>query len=97
MDLKTYFGSSERGTAKKLASSIGVSQSFLSQMASGLSPISQERCFLIEQATAGAVARWDLKPHNWHKLWPELVGAPGSPPVPNHTTSPSTATEQEAL
>ncbi|MGF6878384.1 transcriptional regulator [Paraburkholderia sp. MM5477-R1] len=82
MNLKEYIAGSKRGTAKRLAESLGISQSYLSQMASGQSPISQERCFLIEQQTAGVVMRWELKPRNWHKLWPELISKPGSPPVP---------------
>ncbi|MBC8730016.1 transcriptional regulator [Paraburkholderia sp. UCT2] len=82
MNLKEYIAGSKRGTAKRLAESLGISQSYLSQMAAGQSPISQERCFVIEQVTSGMVMRWDLKPSNWHKLWPELAGAPGSPPIP---------------
>ena len=36
----------------------------------------------LERETAGAVRRWDLRPHDWHLIWPELVGAEGAPPVP---------------
>ena len=41
-----------------------------------------ERCVQIEQATDGAVTRRDLRPADWHLIWPELVGAEGAPPVP---------------
>jgi DNA-binding transcriptional regulator YdaS (Cro superfamily) len=45
-------------------------------------------CFLIEQATAGQVSRKDLRPDDWHKIWPELVAVdPGhagrQPPTTN--------------
>ena len=30
----------------------------------------------------GVVARWDLRPDDWHRIWPELVGMDGAPPVP---------------
>src|SRR4051794_11851246 len=101
MNLKEYIAGSKRGTAKKLAESLGISQSYLSQMASGQSPISQERCVVIEQVTGGMVPRWELKPGNWHKLWPELVGTAGSPPIPTATIAkkrgeagqPTTTTE----
>ena len=33
-----------------------------------------ERCAAIERATAGAVTRRDLRPHDWHLIWPELIG-----------------------
>lgn len=34
-----------------------------------------ERCVAIESATAGAVTRRDLRPDDWHRIWPELVTA----------------------
>jgi DNA-binding transcriptional regulator YdaS (Cro superfamily) len=52
----------ERGNAKSLAESLGVSISYVSQMASGKSPISPERCIPIEIATKGQVTRYELRP-----------------------------------
>lgn len=40
---------------------------------------SPENCTAIEQATERAVMRWDLRPDDWHRIWPELIGAPGAP------------------
>lgn len=74
MDLKSYF-KSERLAAKRLAESLGVSPSYLSQMSSGLVPISPERAVLIEKATDCAVTRRDLFPENWERIWPELATA----------------------
>jgi len=34
---------------------------------------SPEYCVAIEVATAGAVTRRDLRPDDWHRIWPELV------------------------
>jgi hypothetical protein len=34
----------------------------------------------IEQRTQWR--RWDLRPDDWHRIWPELVGADGAPQVP---------------
>jgi DNA-binding transcriptional regulator YdaS (Cro superfamily) len=73
MDLKTYI-SAERGRAAALAADLGVSPSYLSQMASGKASISPERCVQIEQKTFGAVKRQHLKPDDWQLTWPELVG-----------------------
>ena len=36
----------------------------------------------IEQATAGAVMRWDLRAEDWHRIWPELRAAADAPPLP---------------
>jgi len=36
----------------------------------------------LEAATDGAVRRWDLRPDDWHRIWPELIGADGAPDVP---------------
>lgn len=73
MDLKEFISTSERGTSKKLAAFLGVSPSYLSQMVSGKSPISEKRCVLIEQFTAEKSARRDLRPHDWMLIWPELA------------------------
>ena len=72
MDLKTFIETSERGTATMLAEKINVSTSFLSQMASGAASISPARCVEIEQATCGIVSRRDIRPDDWHLIWPEL-------------------------
>ncbi|EMU3955707.1 helix-turn-helix domain-containing protein [Neisseria gonorrhoeae] len=32
------------------------------------------RCVQIEKLTGGAVNRKDLRPDDWHLIWPELAG-----------------------
>jgi DNA-binding transcriptional regulator YdaS (Cro superfamily) len=73
MDLKTYITESPRGTAAKLALELGVSASYLSQMAHGQAPISPDRAVEIEQKTDGQVTREELYPNDWQRFWPELV------------------------
>lgn len=70
------------GSASKLAADIRVSPSMVSQWASGHRPVAIERCVAIEQATAGMVRRWDLRPDDWGAIWPELIGAEGAPTWP---------------
>lgn len=41
-----------------------------------------ERCVAIERANPAGVRRWDLRPNDWHEIWPELIGADGAPPIP---------------
>lgn len=42
---------------------------------------SPENCVAIEKATDGMVRRWDLRTDDWHRIWPELIGADGAPDV----------------
>lgn len=72
MNLKTYI-EKERGRATVIASALGWSLSYLSQMASGKSSISPEKAVLLEQITEGVVSRKDSRPDDWQKIWPELV------------------------
>lgn len=73
MKLKTYLEQLERGGVRSLADTIGISSSFLSQMASGRCKISPARCVLIESATNGIVSRKELRPDDWMLIWPELL------------------------
>lgn len=70
MNLKNYLASLERGAATKLAAKLGISISYLSQLASGKAPISAARCVAIEQATDGVVSRKELR-DDWQSIWPE--------------------------
>ena len=54
---------------------VGVHPVMVSQWSSGLKPVPVERCTDIERATSGAVTRRDLRPDDWHRIWPELVTA----------------------
>jgi DNA-binding transcriptional regulator YdaS (Cro superfamily) len=82
MNIGSYLESSERGTAARIARDIGVSAVMVSQWVSGIKAVPMDRCVAIERATAGKVKRWDLRPADWHRIWPELIGAEGAPRVP---------------
>lgn len=60
-------------SAADLAKDIGVTPVLISQWRNGIRPVPIERCVSIEQATAGQVTRKDLRPDDWHLIWPELV------------------------
>lgn len=45
----------------------------VSRWASGRRKVPIERCILIEQYTKGVVTRKDLRPDDWHLIWPELL------------------------
>lgn len=73
-----------RGRVGALAAALGVSGSLVTQWCAG-KPVSAERCSEIERLTERAVMRWDLRPHDWHLVWPELVGIDGAPCIPVET------------
>lgn len=68
------------GGQSALANLLGVSPPTVSQWRSGIRPIPAERCVAIEQATAGAVTRKDLRPNDWQQIWPELATNSKRPP-----------------
>lgn len=72
----------ERGRMAEVAAKANVSVAFLSQIANGVRGTPAERGADIERACDFAVRRWDLRPDDWHRIWPELMGADGAPPVP---------------
>lgn len=41
-----------------------------------------EHCAAIETASGGRVMRWQLRPNDWWRIWPELIDRPDAPPVP---------------
>lgn len=86
MDLRAYLQDAGRGAAASLARAVGVHPVMVSQWASGLKPVPVERCTVIEAATGRSVRRWDLRPTDWHEIWPELIGADGAPAIPEEAS-----------
>jgi DNA-binding transcriptional regulator YdaS (Cro superfamily) len=78
------------GTAAQIGRGIGVSPVLISQWAHGVRPVPIIHALAIERLTEGSVRRWDLRPNDWHLIWPELVGTEGAPPIPT-TETPSGA------
>ena len=62
----------ERGGAAELAASLEVSPSYLSQLAA-VEQISPVMSVKIEKATSGAVTRQEMRPDDWHLIWPEIA------------------------
>ena len=61
------------GGISKMAAVLGISGPTVSQWCTGIRPVPIERCVAIERATDGAVTRRDLRPDDWHEIWPELA------------------------
>ena len=87
MDLRTYLDTLPKGGRTQFAARVGLSPIYLSQLAArqdGREP-SPECCVRIEQATEGAVRRWELRRSDWHLIWPELIGTEDAPKLPATT------------
>lgn len=83
MKLSEYVA--EHGRKSELARAIDAGPGgpqLVYQWASGVRAVPIERCVPIERATGGQVRRWDLRPNDWHELWPELIGTKGAPSIP---------------
>ena len=75
-----------RGSQRSLADKLGITPVLISQWANELRPVPPERCVEIEKATDGEVARQDLRPEDWQKIWPELAA-----PAARRATDPAPA------
>lgn len=71
MDLKTFI-QNKRGRASEMAAALGISRSYLSQMASRSAPIPPKLAVAIETQSEQVVTRKDLFPDDWQQIWPEL-------------------------
>lgn len=68
----------KRGRVSALARLLGISDSYLSQMVSGLRPMPPEFCPVVEEFTCHAVSRRQCRPHDGHLIWPELAEKEGA-------------------
>lgn len=84
MDLKNYLDNLPRGGVSSFAGALDISSVYLFQLAARQNKRepSPELCVRIEKATFGQVMRWDLRPTDWNRIWPELMTVPGAPAVP---------------
>lgn len=85
------------GSQAALAERLGVTRGAVNQWKDSRRLVPLEHCAAIEIATAGAVTRRDLRPDDWHRIWPELVTAEFPAPTPgaalNQAAQPAITTE----
>lgn len=70
MKLKDY---TDKHSQVALANLIGEAPSFVNQWVHGLRPIPITACVAIERVTDKLVTRQELRPDDWHLIWPELT------------------------
>jgi DNA-binding transcriptional regulator YdaS (Cro superfamily) len=85
MDLHNYLTSPGALTVSQLREKIGVKSDIQIRQwrhrYANRKP-SPKFAYAIEEATGGAVMRWDLRPDDWFEIWPDLIGQDGAPKVP---------------
>lgn len=75
MNLRDYLSTRPQGSSKLLAKRLGITAVYLSQLASPENKrvASAALCVSIERETERHVTRRDLRPDDWHLIWPELT------------------------
>jgi len=79
--LLQYLNAASDAEREQIRAQCGTSIGYLRKAISVRHRIGAELCVSIERATDGAVTRRDLRPDDWHLIWPELVTADHPAPV----------------
>jgi hypothetical protein len=81
--LRVYIKSlPDEAAVVSFAKRCGTSAGHLRNIGYDLRVPAAELCAAIEMESNRAVRRWQLRPIDWHRIWPELVDAPGAPKLP---------------
>jgi DNA-binding transcriptional regulator YdaS (Cro superfamily) len=70
------------GGPSRLAALLGVTTQAVCFWRDGKRSVPTDKMAEIEKACGFAVMRWHLRPDDWHRIWPELVGTEGAPSLP---------------
>ena len=70
------------GGPTKVAGVLGVSAQAVCFWRDGKRQFPVEHGAALEDMPGVTVRRWDIWPNDWHRIWPELIGADGAPEVP---------------
>jgi DNA-binding transcriptional regulator YdaS (Cro superfamily) len=76
------------GGPSKAARCLGLTAQALCFYRDGKRAFPPEHAASLERAGGYRVRRWELFPQDWHRIWPELIGAEGAPEVPEPVTQP---------
>lgn len=87
MDLKTYLTPKSAEERDAFASLCSTTRGHLQNVMYGVRPCATDLAVHIERESHLAVRRWELRPEDWYKHWPELIGAEGAPAIPEATAT----------
>lgn len=82
MELKTYLSSMSADDRDEFAKRCETTRGHMQNVSYGYRACATDLAVLIDRKSGGAVRRWDLRPDDWYRHWPELIGTEGAPPVP---------------
>lgn len=64
------------------ASATGLSDAYLYQCLTDRREMDPEQAVKLEKVSEGRVRRWHVRRRSWARIWPELIGTEGAPPIP---------------
>jgi len=73
MELKKYLFEMPPQERLAFAESVGTTARHLTNVAYGSRKLDEKVCVAIEQCTRKIVTRQELRPDDWHLIWPELA------------------------
>lgn len=79
MDLKTFLSPMAAQARDEFAVRCGTTRGHLQNVMYGIKSCATDLAVAIERESGHKVNRWDLRPSDWHKHWPELIGSVGAP------------------
>ena len=88
MELKIWLRQ-QRGRQVELARHLNIKPPQVADWLSYDKPVPVHHMAAIEVFSCGAVTRQEMRPNDWHRIWPELV-------IDNNTTQPA-APDGQAL
>ena len=72
---------------KQIALALGIQDQYAYQIIRGISTASPALARAwVDQAPEDRL--WDLRPEDWWRIWPELIGTDGAPAVPAEERAP---------
>ena len=75
MKILEYLNGRPKSEQADLCAQCGTTVGYLRKAASIGQQLGPALCVAIERATSGEVTRQDLRPNDWHLIWPELTEA----------------------
>lgn len=87
MDLKTYLTPLDAAAREQFAKRCESTRGHLQNVMYGARPCATDLAVAIERESEQALRRWDLRPNDWWRHWPELIDAEGAPAVPSPTAA----------
>ena len=67
---------------RELAALAGMSDRYLDHCLTGRAQMRPANAVRVVGLSKGLLREWHLRTHDWHEVWPHLIGRKGAPEVP---------------